>query len=243
MKQVVHFCTCLLVLLLYFHLPSYSQRVAGTSQKPSLVVDFFQNGFYKTAISKELEPDSAARRMLTRYINTFLDGTRKPLSPANMAFIISRPSFKTCLLLIYSPKPTPAFSFRGTPENRAELGKGYLFGLRNCCIDTLFSLADTLLAQQEFDGVLVLWEKADVQRLSYFQRYVASIPADGFFQYADLAAIMHNAHAYKLRDQFLARCKKIQDFQDNYNALLKLIETQPRFAEVDYKEAVYGSGY
>jgi hypothetical protein len=115
-----------------------------------------------------------------------------------------------------------------------------LLSLKPIPAEQLSMIADTLSQEGKFDGLKVLWEKTDLQKLPALNSYLAKVDTGNFFVYADLAAVFHNSGNFALRDTCLRKAKQTKKFRKQFYSLDTLIAHNKQFDYVTYSELIYG---
>jgi hypothetical protein len=192
-------------------------------------------------VSWSLESDTGYRSLLAKYICHNLYSNDTSIDSVSLEKLTSRKSFYQMILLFYDNSSNfDKISYYDDKKRLPELRENLLFGIGHCCNDQLSMIADTLLKEGNFDGLKVLWEKADLQKLPALKDYLTKVDTGNFFVYANLAAFFHNNGNWGSRDTFLNKARKIKKFREQFYSLDTLIAHNKQFDFMTYSELIYG---
>jgi len=192
-------------------------------------------------VSRRLEPDSGYNKLLAKYICNNLYSNDPDAKQAELVTITNRPSFARMIMLFFDEKSGyDKIAYYGEKNRIPEMRENLLFGVADCCALQLHPIADALLKRDIFEGVEVLWSKADCKKLPSLQGYMSRVDTTNFFACADLVGFFHNVGEYGLRDSFLKKAGRTSGFEKNVATLKKLIAENKKFDISTFRESTYG---
>lgn len=190
-------------------------------------------------VSYELENDTLYNRLLTAYIANYRYGGVVGWPKRRLDSVVCRPSFIRLVLLFKGKKAYHQISYNQAIYHLEDFGDALLFPSRDCGLTHFYSIADTLLTQDNFEAVESLWDKTDLKRLPSFEAYVRRIDTGNFMQLADLAAFFHNKGLYARRDSCMMRAKRLSKWHKEYLQVSSLFAKKKPFSYLDYDELLY----
>jgi len=192
-------------------------------------------------ISYDLEADSSYNMLLRQYICEYEYGYDSAFPPASLAKLTSRPSFTKMILLFFNRDDYKRISYSDEHYRLDDIARSLLYGIQDsCCTEKYYAIADSLLGRDYFDGVEVLWEHADVQKLPSLKGYMTRVDTGNFYKLAELAAFLHNVGQYDQRDIFMSKAARAATEKKQYTGLRDLITRQKTFDKGTYNELIYG---
>jgi hypothetical protein len=199
-------------------------------------------------ISPDLEPDTFYNRLLAEYIQEYEYGVDSPWSATKLAPLVNRQSFLKMVLLFYGKGQLKHFylgiSYSDAWYRLEDIGAELFHNAYDCCHERYYTLADTLLTQDEFNGAEYLWGEADLRKLPSLNAYVSRVEADSnFMELTDLAAFFHNNGNYAQRDSCMSYAARIKDSHKQYLQLKGLITKNKTFDYATYSELLYNTAY
>ena len=192
-------------------------------------------------ISSNLEPDSKFREILSAYLYKFLIGGSECeiLSDKNLKQLYLRNSFRKTILLFYTNKDLENLNVFEDKREWIDRYQELLYGVKD--IGVLNEIANDLLAKNNFDGALALWEKADIKKLSNMTKYVNNVDSNNFYICAEISAFYHILNKPFLSEQYLKKASEIKGFEKEYGTLSKLLKDRKFFEYSEFKEMIYGT--
>lgn len=197
-------------------------------------------------VSYKLENDTPYNHLLGSYIASYRYGGVVNWPGGKLDSVVNRPSFIHMMLLFQGKTAFKGISYNQETYHLEDIADALLFPSRNISRSRFYTLADTLLTQDNFKAIGSLWNTADLKRLPSFEAYVRrvdtgyfKVDTDNFMKLADLAAFFHNQGLYARRDSCMALAQKSSRCQKEYQLLAGLIAKKKPFSWLDYAEYVY----
>lgn len=193
-------------------------------------------------ISKEIETDPEYSSILNSYLYKSLVGALDcEIQRENLDSLSKRKSFVKTVLLFYKNKDYLKLNHYENVSRWVECYDNLLYNCNNT--DVLYDLTDTLLYFKKSNGIIVLWDKLDINRLKNIDSYLNYIVKNNcIYKIAELIIVFHNNKEFEKRDYYLKKIKKFQDFKKQSVKLLNLIEEYSFINYEQYIEEIYG-GY
>jgi hypothetical protein len=195
-------------------------------------------------VSYQLESDTLYNHLLATYIANYRYGGVVDWPEDKLDSVVNRPSFIRMVLLFQGKTAFHGISYNQETYHLEDFADALLFPSDHCSRSRFYTIADTLLTQDNFKAVESLWEKADLKRLPSFEPYVSRVDTGNFMKLADLAAFFHNKGLYARRDSCMARAQKLSRWHKEYQLLARLFAKKKPFSFLDYDELLYNDyGY
>lgn len=190
-------------------------------------------------VSYKLENDTPYNHLLATYIANYRYGGVVNWPQNRLDSVVNRSSFLSMMLLFRAKTPIGAISYNQAEYYLDDFADALLSPSLRCSHARFYTIADTLLTQDNFQAVEMLWNKADLKKLPSFEAYVCRIDTNDFTKLMDLAAFFHNKGLYARRDSCMARAWKLTQFRQQYHLLAGLMSKKKPFSYLDYAERVY----
>jgi hypothetical protein len=192
-------------------------------------------------ISSKLEEEVKYKKILSAYLYNFLIGgvNCEILTDTNLQELYHRNSFKKAILLFYTDKSLEDLNIYEDQREWLDHYQELLYGVKD--IKVLHDIANTLLLENKFEGVLALWEKADIKELGNINVFLRNVDKNNFYIHAEISAFYHVINEHYLSKIWLEKASKIKGFNNEYDSLYKLITTQEFFEYSILKENIYGT--
>jgi hypothetical protein len=190
-------------------------------------------------VSYQLESDTLCNHLLATYIANYRYGGVVHWPQNKLDSVVNRPSFIHMMLLFRAKTPVAAIGYNQAQYYLEDLADALLLPSAQCSRTRFYTIADTLLTQDNFQAVEMLWNKADLKRLPSFEAYVSRIDTNDFTRLADLAAFFHNKGFYARRDSCMTRARELPQWKEQYQRLASLMAKNKPFSHLDYEELLY----
>ena len=189
-------------------------------------------------VSYKLESDTLYNHLLATYIANYRYGGVVEWPGKKLDSVVNRPSYIRLVLLFQGKSAFKGVSYNQETYHLEDFADALLFP-SDYSLSRFYTIADTLLTQDNFKGTAYLWNTADLKRLPSFEAYVRRIDTGNFIELADLAAFFHNKGLYTRRDSCMARARKLSQWGKEYQLLAGLIARKKPFSHLDYDELLY----
>ena len=190
-------------------------------------------------ISQKIEPNEYYNIELRKYIYNSFIGSDSCKNSQNLDSLFIRPSFEKTILMFYKDtnlyKYNP-FETRGRWENER---KNLLYNCDN--YDVLHLLTDSLLSYDCIDGLEVLWENVEPDRLNELLNYQQRQKSNWYVQ-ATIAAIYRIKCMKNSYDTTLEILSKNDNYSKKYKELDTFFKRDSVFSYMEFSEILY-SGY
>lgn len=227
-------------------------KVSAKKTKPahkgdSILINIMQGGEGVNVdscvyVSFDLEKDSTYNRQLREYLCYNIMGHTDYPAQDSLPFLVSRESFLRMILLFYNGNKYTGIKTGFESYQMGELRQGYLWAIRDCCVERLQTIADAMLQQDEFDGVNCLWGKADLSKLPSLKGYLGRMDTANFHYDAEIAVLFHNTRKDSMSNVYMAKAAKLPTFKEEYHKLKTLMK-KPIVDQGKYDLAIYGEYY
>jgi hypothetical protein len=191
-------------------------------------------------VSPKLEPDSSMRKVLQLYLYRSLVGVRTcSIDSVLEEKLYVRKSFGKMILLFYTDSSYEKLSHF---EYVSQWRDGYDNLLRNCMNKkVIYKIINNLLELNISNGLTVIWDKVETERLPYFKTYMDRVIKNKLkYKCSELAVIFHNLGRYSDRDKMLTTLQK--DSTSNSIALIlkNSFNSSGKISYEDYIERIFG---
>lgn len=190
-------------------------------------------------VSYTLESDTLYNHLLATYIANYRYGGVVNWPQNRLDSVVNRPSFIRMILLFRAKTAFGVIGYNQAQYYLENFADALLSPSAHCNHTRFYTIADTLLTQDNFQAVEMLWDKADLRRLPSFEAYVRRIDTNDFTRLVDLAAFFHNKGLYARRDSCMARARKLPQWRQQYHLLAGLMAKKKPFSYLDYAELLY----